>query len=140
MMKKIKFYPNHEDNMHCSQAVFRSLWEYFFNEELSWEEIDKMTKTISGKGSWTMAFYIELVKRGVEVVNIEEFGYQRYFDEGEEYLKEFFTKEALKWNLDKSNLLSVKDDIPEFLRLVKHEGRRATVEDIDDLLDRGFLV
>ena len=40
----------------------------------------------------------------------------------------------------KSNLLSVKGDIPIFLKLVKHETRKATVEDIDGFVNTGYLV
>ncbi len=136
----IKFYPNHPDNMHCSQAVFRSLFKYFFDEELSWEEIDKITKTIPGRGSWTMAAYIEMVDRGLEVVNIEAFDYQKFYDEGVSYLKKIYSNKAIEYTLNKSNLLYVKDDIPEFLEKVKRIKRRAKVADIDNLLDKEYLV
>lgn len=136
----IKFYPNTPDNMHCSQAVFRSLFKYFFDEELSWEEIDKITKAIPGRGSWTMAAYIELANRDVEVVNIEEFDYQRFYNERVEYLKEIYNDDAIKYTLEKSNLLSVRDDIPEFLQKVKRIKRKATIKDFDKLLDNGYLV
>jgi hypothetical protein len=139
-MMNIRFYPNHPDNMHCSQAVFRSLFHYFFNEDLSWEQIDKITKTIPGKGSWTMAAEIELSKRGIEVVNIEPFDYERFYEEGIEYLHGHFNTETVRFYQERSNLFSVKDDIPEFLRLVKHETRRATIQDIETMLQQGYLV
>jgi len=140
MSKQIKFYPNHPDNMHCSQAVFRSVFNYFFNEELSWEEIDKITKTIPGKGSWTMAVYIELAKRGVEVVNIEPFDYQRFASDGIDYLKSNFSEETFNWYLEHSNLMSVQNLVPEFLNLVQHETRKATIEDIDQLLGDAYII
>jgi hypothetical protein len=139
-MRSISFYPNHPDNMHCSQAVFRSLFHHFFNEELSWEEIDDITKTIPGKGSWTMAAHIELAKRGVEIINIEPFDYESYYDQGLDYLKKGFDDDTITYYLDKSNLLSVKDDIPLFLKSVKHESRKASIADIDNLLDQGYLI
>ena len=133
-MKEITFYPNHEDNMHCSQAIFRSLFEYFFDKKLSWEDIDRITKTVPGKGSWTMAAEIELAKRGVEVINIEPFDYERFYKEGITYLKNNFDENTVSYYLEQSNLLSVKDDIPTFLQLVKHETSKATIDDIDRLL------
>lgn len=136
----IKFYPNHPDGMHCSQAVFRSLFHYFFGEELSWEQIDKMTKTVPGKGSWTMAAEIELARRGVEVINIEPFDYARFSGEGVAYLKSKFSTNTVNYYLEKSNLLSVQGDIPKFLRMVQHETRRARVCDIDSMLDKGYLI
>lgn len=135
----IKFYPNHEDNMHCNQAVFRSLFNYFFGEELLWEDIDKITKTIQGKASWTMAAYINLAERGIEVKNIEPFDYQRFSKEGLKYLEDNFDADTVKWYLEKSNLMFVKDDVSEFLRKVKHVTRRATIEDVDKFLANGYL-
>lgn len=126
--------------MHCSQSVFRSLFEYLCNEKYSWEEIDKLTKTIQGKGSWTMAAYIELAKRGVEVINLEPFDYAQYYQEGVPYLERTFDHNTVQYYLTKSNLLTVRDDIPEFLRLVYHESRRASIEEIDQFLDNGYLI
>ena len=139
-MREIKFYPNHPDGMHCGQAVFRSLFHYFFDEDLSWEQIDKIAKNIPGKGAWTMAAEIELSKRGVEVVNIEPFDYERFYQEGIDYLHSHFNNETVEYYLERSNLLSVKDDIPTFLRLVHHETRRASIEDIDTMLEKGYLI
>jgi hypothetical protein len=126
--------------MHCSQAVFRSLFSYFFNEEFTWAAIDQITKTIQGKGSWTMAAEIELAKRGIEVINIEPFDYQQYYEQGLDYLNQHFNQEIISWYINKSNLLSVRDDIPTFLKLVKHETRKATIGDIDTLLNKGYLI
>ncbi len=126
--------------MHCSQAVFRSLFNYFFKENLSWKQIDRITKTIPGKGSWTMAAHIELSKRGIEVVNIEPFDYERFYKKGVDYLKSSFDEKTVNWYLQKSNLLAVKEDIPQFLQLVKHETRRATIKDIDLFMKNGYLV
>lgn len=138
--KSVPFVANHEDRMHCSQAAFRMLFKYLFDEDLTWEEIDKITKTIPGKASWTMAAHIALAERGVEVINIEPFDYQRFHDEGVDYLKNNFGEETAKYYLEKSNLLSVKDDIPKFLAIVHHETRRATAEDIVKFLKEGFLL
>ena len=138
--KPAPFVANHKDQMHCSQAVFRMLFKYFFDEDLTWEEIDEITKTIPGKASWTMAAHMVLAKRGVEVVNIEPFDYQRFYDEGADYLRNNFGEETARYYLEKSNLLSVKDDIPKFLSTVHHETKRATIEDIAHFLKESYLV
>lgn len=138
--KSVPFVANHEDRMHCSQSVFRMLFKYFFDEDLSWEEIDKITKTIQGTASWTMAAHTVLAERGVDVINIEPFDYQRFYDEGIDYLKNNFGEETAKYYLEKSNLLSVKDDIPKFLATAHHETKRAAIEDIVNFLKKGYLV
>lgn len=140
-MKEIKFYSNHEDNHHCSQAVFRSLFNYFFDENLSWDEIDRIAKTIPGKGSWTLFAHTELAKRGIEIINIELFDYKQYGEEGISYLEKNFDAETVTYYLEKSNLaLVTSNDIEFFLSIVKHETRKATLEDIDSFLDDGYLV
>jgi hypothetical protein len=140
MSIKVPFYPNHPDKMHCSQAVFRSLLAYYCDEYLSWDEIDALTKTVPGRGSWTMAAHMALAKKGIEVVNIEPFDYAKYYQEGNLYLKANFEPNTVKYYLEKSNLESVKEDIPIFLKLVRHETRKASITDIDRLLDEGYLV
>ncbi len=126
--------------MHCGQAVFRSLFHYFFDQDLSWEEIDTIAKTIPNKGSWTLSAEIELAKRGVEVVNIEPFDYALFQRDGVKYLENSFDEKTTQWYLKKSNLLSVRDNISEFLKLIKHETRRATIQDIDAMLAKGYLI
>lgn len=44
MRKEIPFYPNTDDNLHCVPAVFLSLYDYFFDEKLTWEQIDSILK------------------------------------------------------------------------------------------------
>lgn len=139
-MRVIPFYANHPDNMHCSQAVFRSLFNFLLDEELSWEEIDEISKTILGKGSWTMAAHIELARRGVEIINIEPFDYEAFYNQGQHYLDRHFDEETIDYYIEKSNLLSVREYIPQFLKVVKHESRKATISDIDNLLNKRFLV
>ena len=140
MNRNIRFYPNHEDNQHCSQAVFRSLFNYFFDKELSWEEIDQIAKTIQGKAAWTIPEHIELARRGVEIINIEPFDYEKFYRKGIPYLISNFEEKTANYYLEKSNLLLVRDMIPAFLSLVKHETRKATLTDIDGLLEKGYLI
>ncbi len=139
-MTTIPFYPNHPDNMHCSQAVFRSLFEYYFDQKLSWEEIDAITKTIPSRGSWTMAAYSELARRGLSIINIEPFEYDHFFSEGIHYLENRFSPQTVQYYLNSSNLLSIREDIPEFLKLVDHQSRKPTITDIDTFLEAGCLV
>lgn len=87
-----------------------------------------------------MAAEIELARRGVDVINIEPFDYVRYYREGVDYLNGNFNHDTVNYYLNKTNILNVKEDIPIFLKLVKHESRRGTIEDIDGFLDKGYLI
>ena len=140
MVKKIPFVTNHPDNMHCVNAVFRMVHRYFFGKDLSWQMIDKLTHAISGKATWTFIGEMEFVKKGLDVINIEPVDYQKLYEKGPEYLKEAAGKQTAKYYLEKSNIASVLSCIPEYLKTVKHETRRASLEEIIGFLKRGALV
>lgn len=86
MKRKVPFIPNSPDNMHCVNAVFRMLYKHFFNEDLTWEEIDMRTKAVPGKATWTFMGEMTLAKRDIEVINIEPVDYEELYKEGVEYL------------------------------------------------------
>ena len=140
MKKQVAFYPNHPDNMHCVLAIFRSLFDYFFNEKLSWKQIEKKMGFVKGKGAWTFPAETELAKRGMEVINIEPFDYKRFLKEGEDYLRKAYNQETANYYLHETNINTKRNEIPEFIRVVKHQTRKATVDDIDNFLIDGYLV
>jgi hypothetical protein len=139
-VKKVKFYSNHPDNLHCVLAVFRSLFNYFFDEELSWKQIEKLMGYESGKGAWTFPAELELAKRGVEVMNIEPFDYEKFLEEGVVYLKANYNDETANYYITQTNIGMNLDKIPEFIKLVKHENRKATIKDVAGFLNDGYLV
>ena len=65
-MKKIPpFIANSKDGMHCVNAVFRMVHKHFLGRDLSWKEIDELTKAVTGKGTWTFVGEMEFAKRGL---------------------------------------------------------------------------
>lgn len=139
-MKKVPpFIQNSQDNTHCVNAVFRMVYKYYFNEDFTWEEIDELTKAIPGKSTWTLVGEMEFAKRGLKIINIELTDYEKLYREKEKYFKNLDEKVA-DYHLQKSNILSVIKYIPEYLKYVKHETRRPTVQEIINLLKKGSLV
>lgn len=136
----LTFLPNHPDNMHCANAVFRMIYKYFLNTDLSWEEIDTISHAIQSKATWTFPVETDLAKRGLSVTNIEPLDYNRLFTEGLKYLQTTVGEETYQYYKENSNLESVLQFIPEFTRLVKHETRRAYTKEIVKALNRGALV
>lgn len=134
------FVANSDDDMHCVNAVYRMVLKHFLHEDMSWEQIDAVTKTIPGKGVWTVLGDIELARRGVHVSNIEPVDYGLLYSEGPEYLKRVVGEQTAMYYLERTNIASVIPDIPDFLRLVHHETRRVTIQEILTLLKRGNLV
>jgi hypothetical protein len=139
-MKNIPFVKNHEDNKHCVNAVFRMVHQYFFGTDLSFEEIDKLTKAIPGKATWTFIGEMEFAKKGLKVTNIEKVDYKKLYEKGVDYLKTIVGEETANYYLTKTNIASVVKYIPEYLKYVHHKTRKATIKDIINLLNGGALV
>jgi 23S rRNA pseudouridine1911/1915/1917 synthase len=139
-MKKVPFYANHEDNMHCMLAAYRSVIDYFLKREASWEELEKLSGYSPGRAAWTVQALVGMLDMGFNIRMIEPFDYQRYMKEGESYLKTRYSDEELQWYYKYSNIREIRPLIPPFLKRVDSECRIATLRDIDDMLDDGRLV
>lgn len=140
MSKQVPFVSNTEDNMHCVNAVFRMLYKHFFHQDISWEELDKLTKAIPGKATWTFIGEMELAKKGLYVLNIEPVDYEKLYKEGVKYLSKVVGPQNAQYYFEKSNIESAIPFIPEYLKYVNHETRRSSVEEIIQLLKKGFLI
>jgi hypothetical protein len=77
---------------------------------------------------------------GLKVRAIEAFDYQQYYEQGQRYVLSHFGPEIGSWYLRHTNILTIKENIPEFLKTVDFECRAATMADIDELLAEGWLV
>lgn len=137
----VPFFANTKDNTHCVQACFKSILKFFIpDRDFSFNELDQMTKKAEGKGTWFIPMYLELKKMGFDIREIYNFDYERFYKEGEKYLRKVFNSEQVDWYLAKSNLLDVKDYIPQFLDSIKPELRKANIDDFEDLLSVGYLI
>ena len=139
-MKDVPFYANHEDNMRCCLAVYRMIFDYFLHRKLSWDELASFAGYAPGVAAWTVKPLTQFAKMQFDIRMIEPFDYRRYLTEGTAYLSELFTPEKAAWQLKHTNILSMQPYIPEFLETIQPECRRATLGDIDDMLDEGRLV
>ncbi len=139
-MKKVPFYKNHEDNLHCAIAVYRMLFDHFLDRKLDWEELEKMAGFQPDKAAWTVTIWERLSKQGFDLRMIEPFDYTKYMEVGEPYLREYYSPEAYDWHVKHSNILEIQPYIPSFLKEVHFEQRQATLQDIDDMLEDGRLV
>lgn len=108
--------------------------------DFSFEQLDRMSQKQPNKGTWWPPMLIEIHKLGLLVKNIESFDYNRFYEEGEAYVRSIYPKDTAQYYLDKSNLNDIKPLIPEFMEKTEIENRAATIEDIDRLLAGGWLV
>ena len=134
------FVQNSEDDNHCVNAVFRMVAIELLGRDFTWEEIDKLTKAVPGKGTWTFIGEMEFAKLGLKIKNIEPVDYEKLFDLGAEYLTTIMGKDASDYYLKNSNIASVLKYVPEYLKYVDHESKRATVSEITNYLKEGKLI
>ena len=130
---------NKKDGWYCVTAVLLSLYQYYFNEKNSYEGFEDIMRTMVGKDTWTFPGYLFFAKKGVEIKSIEKFDYSKYLIEKDEYIKREFNENIAKWLIEGSNMEEVEECIPEYLKLVKRETREAKIDDIDNMLNEGFV-
>lgn len=140
-MRRVPFYSNHEDNFHCALAVYKMLFDHFMGRRVDWEELEKMSGFRPGKAAWTVTMWERMSKQGFDIHVIEPFDYLSYMEQGEAYLRRYYTTAAeYEWQTNHTNILEIHPHIAPFLKEVTLESRHATLKDIDDMLAEGRLV
>ncbi|MGI0134771.1 MAG: hypothetical protein ACREBW_07440, partial [Candidatus Micrarchaeaceae archaeon] len=139
-MKQVPFYANHEDDMHCMAAAYRSIIQYFTGKRLSWEQADALIGYEDGRVAWALGALTKMVAMGFDIRMIERFDYHAYAERSEAYLRHSYPDTEVDWWLQHSNILDIKPLIPEFLKTVHWEQRRPCLQDIDDMLAENRLV
>jgi 23S rRNA pseudouridine1911/1915/1917 synthase len=77
---------------------------------------------------------------GLSVKTIRPFDYKRFIRERKDYLYDLYDNEEVEWQLEHTNVLDSIPYVSRFLAAIRPECRRATLHDIDDMLDQGRLV
>lgn len=139
-MKQVPFYPNHEDGMRCMLACYKMVIGYFEHKKLSWEELVDITGYKSSKAAWSLKALVYLAAHGYNIRMIEPFDYAKYEKEGLTYLKTAFTQPQLDWQLKNTNILEIKKQMPDFLKIINYQKRSASLKDIDEFLDEDRLI
>jgi hypothetical protein len=137
----VPFYPNTEDNTHCFQAGLKSVLKYFIPEkDFSWDELDKATAKVEGLWTWPMAGLIWMKEQGFEVKNIEDFDYDKLIQRGKDYLAEKYGADIAEVQVKNSDLPQELEIAKKFITAIDTDNRAATIDDILQLLQDGYLV
>lgn len=127
--------------MRCMLAVYQMVIKHFLNKDMTEERLVELTGYESGRAAWSAKALTAMVTElGLSVKMIEPFSYKRFASEGKDYLYELYDNEEVEWCLNKTNLTDLPKYISKFLAAVRPEYRRATLQDIDSMLDDGRLV
>jgi hypothetical protein len=141
MAKEVPFFPNTGDGTHCVQACIMIILKYFFPDQTySYEQMDKFTYKTKGKGTWWFPFVLKLKAMGLDIVDVSPFDLAEFYKKGEGYLRSTNRDEIADWILQKSNLLEVKEYIPEFLNKIDFQNRTATLNELKHFVNDGWLV
>lgn len=140
-MKKVPpFVANHEDDKHCVPAVFRMLHQYYFGQDLSWNEIDEIMRSVPDKGTWSFTGSTYLAKKGLDVTDIGSMDVNKLLADPKGYLPTLYSPEKVDYYLNKSNLLSIMQYLPEYLKYVKQKTRTSSTSEVTNYLKEGYLV
>jgi hypothetical protein len=137
----VPFFSNTPDDTHCYQACIKMIAATFWpGEEYSWEELDRITAKKEGLWTWPMAGKIWLTSKGAEVKVVEEFDYQRFADEGGQYLIDEYGQEVGEAQIAHSDIPQEQKLAAQFVKETEIEFRVPDVEEIKRFLDDGYLV
>jgi hypothetical protein len=115
--------------------------EYFTpGEEYTWELLDKLTGKKEGLWTWPLFAMIQLKSRGFDVVNIEDFDYNRFCKEGETYIKERYGEEVGTAQIEHSDIPYEMKNAELFIKNFEFKPRVPDLQGIGKLLEDGYLI
>ncbi len=140
---KITFFKNTSDNLHCTQAVLKSVLKYYFPaKNFSFPYLDKVTNHFKGKYTVDSSTLLFLSELGFEVVYIINYNYPEFAKRGDKYLKEAFTSEVYK--IQKKYTDTKKEQVfaKKFLenKEIKFLKRGATLNDLKSYYKKNYTL
>ncbi len=137
---KVPFFANPDDT-HCFQASIRMVLKYFNpNVNYDWDALDKLTGKKEGLWTWPLYAMIQLEEDGFDVINIEDFDYDRFSKEGEPYVMERFGQEVGAAQIENSDIAYEMKNAELFLKQCHFEPRMPDLQDIKNLLETSYLL
>jgi len=133
------------DDVHCMECCLRSIIDHFENKpEMTWQDIDRLCKKEPGKWSWPYFANYSMLERGYDVISMADGDPRDIVEIGmRQYLINVQGKQAAEISIKNSvPMQEIEDGVRLF---VNHSGFRhvkkiPTLEDINDLLEQGFLI
>jgi hypothetical protein len=139
--KEIPFCSNTPDNTHCFQAALKMILGYFWpDENYTWEELDRATAKVAGKWTWPMAGLIWLQEKGLEIIDIEAFDYEKFIERKNRYLIEEYGKAVAQAQIENSNIEQEIKYAKKLIQLIKVKKAIPQLEEIKKLMEEDYLV
>jgi hypothetical protein len=139
--RKVPFYGNKADDMHCYQASLKMVLKYFFpTKNFSWKQLEDMTGMKKGKWTWNTKSILELHKMGFSIVDMALFDAKSFIEQGKDYLYEIFGQEAGEAQVRFSDIPHEQRLMKKYVKLNIWQNVSPTMRDIKRLLDDGYLI
>jgi Peptidase_C39 like family len=138
-VKNVPFIANC-DETHCFQACLSMVLQSSLHQQLSWEELDKITGKKPGKITWQSQGILYLLDQGFEVIYIKDFDYTCFVELKEKYILERLGNVLGNILIQCSNIYDEIESATKLLQRLPLSCRPAQIEDIRKLLARGYLI
>ncbi len=143
-LPKDNFVSNTNDDLHCYQACYKMIYDFFTGNNITIKEAELATGFILGKQTWPYQGMIGFADSNLPVISIEDFPIEHFINNPYEALK-IYTNE---------NMLAVDDimknsDISEAQRSIKKymchenitvENRIPEFYDIESLIKDSYMI
>ena len=141
IIRNVPFFPNTADNTHCLQAVLKMILKYFEpQKDYSFEELNILSDKAPEKWTWATRALINLHKMGYRLVNMEDFDYQKFSQNGEKYLIKKFGKKIACQQMTHSNIKKEMVDAKEFVEIFGNDFVLPETKNIKRFIDSNYLV
>jgi hypothetical protein len=137
----VSFISNTPDDLHCLQAAFGMIRQYFEpGWRIDWAEWSETTGFRPGKGSWGTSGLLWFHDHGYDVKHMTSFNYPKFAEIGGPFLLESLGPEAGAFEVKFTDVDFELDKIRKMLAAGFWQNRVPTLQDVVDYLDQGYLL
>jgi hypothetical protein len=141
MQNVVPFVANSPDDLHCLQAAYLMIVQFFKPEfEMDWDEWSQLTGFEQDKGTWASAGLVWMHANGFFVKHVSLFNYNDFISTGADYLMKEFGQEVATWQVKHSNIPLEQDRAKILVNNNLVEFHEPTQDDIKQYLRDGYLV
>jgi hypothetical protein len=113
---------------------------YFQKEKYSWKELGELTGKKEGLWTWPLYGMIRLKEKGFDIINMEDFDYEKFINLGKQYILERFGKEVGTAQIKNSDIPYEINNAKIYQKNFDFPPCIPTFDDIKKLLDEGYLI
>ncbi len=139
-----QFCANTDDNLHCFQACYKMVYDYFHGTNISMEQAELDTGFIPGKASWQYRGLSNLATSGLDVIQMDDFPVSQFTENPENSLQAYTNnnQQVIDYIMNESDIdeaiLSMK--LYRYTSGITDITNQPTFDDIKRLLSLGYML